>query len=473
MLVLALESSTSAAKAMLYDSEQGVLAVENESYTPDMDENGRQDTELVYLATMRVGRKAAQGRDIEAISVGGVWHSITVCDTAMRPVIATHIWTYSGASELCRSVREDKRLARDIYNRTGCMPNITYQPYTLKYLQQQGLDLTDKFFFSQAGYNFYRMTVERIETYNIASGMGFLDIRAKEYEDLILDYIGIEKNQLSPLGTYRDLRPLSGECARLLGVRSDIPVVPPHSDGALNQLGNGAYRPKFMTFSVGTSAAIRLSTDSPFLSEPAATWCYVGVDRWLSGAATAGACNCVNWFKDTLMGGRMSFWELGEKLLDDDNETPVFLPFLFGERCPGWQDERMGGFHEIKSTNGAQDLFRGLSEGILFNIYQCYLILEKSFGKPEQIILSGGILNSHRWTQMVSDIWGQEITISKSSQASLLGGVVLALFAAESSDELPDLPFGAKKTISPRPDAVNRYRDKFERYLYWYNNVKK
>jgi gluconokinase len=237
-------------------------------------------------------------------------------------------------------------------------------------------------------------------------------------------------------------------------------------------LGNGAHRPKFMTFSVGTSAAIRLSTDSPFLSDPAATWCYAGVDRWLSGAATAGAGSCVNWFKDTLMGGRMSFPELGETLLSD-NETPVFLPFLFGERCPGWQDQRMGSFHEIKSAYNAQDLFRGLSEGILFNIYQCYLILEKSFGKPEQIILSGGILNSHQWTQMVSDIWGQEITISQSFQASLLGGVVLAQFAGEPSDELPDLPLGAKKTISPRPGSGNRYRDKFERYLYWYDNIRK
>ena len=64
---------------------------------------------------------------------------------------------------------------------------------------------------------------------------------------------------------------------------------------------------------------------------------------WMSGAAVSGACNCIDWFREKFMGGRMSFAELdlGEEL---PGRMPVFLPFLFGERNPGWNDGRMGGF---------------------------------------------------------------------------------------------------------------------------------
>jgi gluconokinase len=468
MLVLILEASTSSAKAMVFDSERGVVALENESYAPSVDENGLQDTEGVYLATLRAGRKVAEGRDIAAVSVGGVWHSIAVCDSAMRPVTRTHTWIFTGTSGICRDVRADRRLSADIYNRTGCMPNVTYQPYALKYLAENGLCLREKLFSSQGGYNFYRMTGERLESRNIVSGMGFLNTHSMRYDDFILDYAGIEENQLGPLATYQDCRPLSKECAQELGIESGIPVVPPHSDGSLNQLGNNACSPGLMSFSVGTSAAIRLSTPAPILSDPAATWCYVGVEGWMCGAATAGACNCVNWFKDTVIGNRLGFKELEEGLLGEA-ETPVYLPFLFGERCPGWQDGRMGSFHELKGNCAAPDLFRGITEGILFNVYQCYRILERLSGTPEQIILSGGILNSPQWTQMAADIWRREISLSQISQASLLGGAALAMFAGGAIANLSGFSFGEMKTISPRPNLGSRYEKKYERYLYWYN----
>lgn len=36
MFVLVQEASTSAAKALLYDNESGIVTIQNEAYTPDM-----------------------------------------------------------------------------------------------------------------------------------------------------------------------------------------------------------------------------------------------------------------------------------------------------------------------------------------------------------------------------------------------------------------------------------------------------
>lgn len=53
MLVLALESSTSAAKAMLYDTQAGCVALEQEPYGPAVSRGGQADTELVLEAARR------------------------------------------------------------------------------------------------------------------------------------------------------------------------------------------------------------------------------------------------------------------------------------------------------------------------------------------------------------------------------------------------------------------------------------
>ena len=176
MLVLVLETSTSAAKALLYDSENGVIDEDSRAYPSKISNNGEQDTEAVFRATLEAGNKVAAGKEIAAISVGGVWHSIAICDRSMNPVAPTYIWTFTKASDICHSVREDKKLTNRLYTQTGCMPNITYQPYTLRYLSDNGMDLKDKIFLSQAGYNFYRLTGEHLETASIISGMGNITV---------------------------------------------------------------------------------------------------------------------------------------------------------------------------------------------------------------------------------------------------------------------------------------------------------
>ena len=473
MLILVLEASTSAAKAMLFDADKGVIAIASEPYTPDIDiaNDGRQDTEKVFLSTLAVARKIAAGRDIAAIAVAGVWHSIAVCDTAMRPVLPTHCWTFTRAKEICRRIRNDSALSHKIYDRTGCMPNATYQPYTLMYLKENGVNLKNKLFASQAGYNFFRMTNERLETASIASGMGLVNTHERKYDEFILNLAGITQNQLAPLSTYKDTRPLTADCARALGIAAGIPVIPPHSDGALNQLGSGATQPRTMTFSVGTSAAIRLSSLTPILPATRATWCYIGVENWLCGAATTGACSCVNWFKDMLLQNKWTFAQLETELpeLPDETNTPVFLPFLFGERCPGWNDERTGGFFDLKAATTIPQLYRAILEGVLFNIYQCYQELTALLGTPERIIMSGGILNSKAWSQMAADILGAPVQLSENSQASLLGGAALALHVAGALENIRDFPHDTPQTLHPQKSASELYNEKYHKYLRWYN----
>ena len=472
MLVLALESSTSSAKALLSDPEKGVVRTESCHYPPEFCKDGVTGTDEVYRLTMEMGRRVAAGEDVAAIALSCVWHSVAICDSGMRPLGNTYSWNFMKPSGMSERARQDTALADRLYRSTGCMPHVTYPRESLRYLRANGLDLRDKMLPSQGGYNFYQMTGEFLEALTILCGMGLVDVNTTQFDDFALEYAGVRRDQFGATATYRDARPLNARAAALLGVSPGIPVVPAHSDGALNQIANCAAVVGRMTFSVGTSGAIRLTTDRPVLPEGHQLWSYFGVTDWMSGAAVSGACNCIDWFREKFMGGRMSFAELdlGEEL---PGRMPVFLPFLFGERNPGWNDGRMGGFVDIRPEHTALEMYRALQMGILFNIYQCYEVLTQNVGVPQEIYVSGGILNSRRWTQMAADIFGTRMLCVKNLNASCAGAAVLAMHAAGVMDDVRAYTRDIEdaRVVAPRAEYTERYRKLYERYLWYYDRT--
>jgi gluconokinase len=469
MFILALESSTTSAKAMLYSTSEGVKNLVTKEYLTENNDGRTQDAEGVFLQTMQLGRQVSAGYKIDCIVLSGVWHSVFLCDKNMRPQTRVLSWADTSAADLCNQLRSNQEDVIRFYKTTGCMVNAIYPAFKLMYLKEQGYKLEDYYIFGQGSYNTYRLTGRRIVTDCMASGSGLLNIHRKRYEEEILKQIGIREDQLCEIVTYNDMVPLSEEGAKLLGMEPGIPVMPPCADGALNQVGVGALEEGIMTFSVGTSAAIRLTTAKPIIPEEPSTWCYLSPKLWLSGAATSGACNSTDWFRENFYPYSYSEIEINSYQVKD---TPVFLPFLFGERCPGWQDDKRGAFVGIQPYHTKADFYQAAQEGILFNVYQCYKVLSGQNGIPSKIILSGGILKSEFWTRMCVDIFGNEMEIPTTDQSSLMGAIVLACEGIGAIKDMKDFPFEAGRIIRPNPEKTGLYEKKFERYQYWYDKLK-
>ncbi len=296
MEILVLEASTTSAKAMLYHTQDGTFETAAREYGPEPSgDPAARDIEAVYRQMMAVGREVAEGKKIDMISLSGTWHSVALCSSRMEPQTPVYLWSYTGASELCRELRKDPAYVSSYYQRTGCMVNAIYPLFKLELLRRQGWKVEDCFPVSQGTYNTYRMTGQRVSTKCLTSGSGLLNIHTRDYDDASLEDFGLRRDQLSRLVEYDETFPLNQEAARLLGVTEGIPVIPTNSDGALNQVGVGALEPGVATFSVGTSGALRLTTEKPVLPEKPSTWCYLSPKAWLSGAATNGCCNCVDW----------------------------------------------------------------------------------------------------------------------------------------------------------------------------------
>ena len=474
MPVLALELSTASAKAMVFDAASGVLAKAREPLPYRSGAHGTLDMLEVYAALLRAGREAARGMDISAVSLSSSWHTLCVCDDRFEPLTPLFTWEYEGAKDLCARMRADSPLTERLYALTGCMPHITYPRQTLLYLKEQGFSLKQRRVLSQGAYCFHRLTGEFAETVNVQSGGGYINLECLGYEPYVLDMLGLQEGQhMGRLVDFCMTPPLLADAAEALGVLAGIPVVPAHADGALNQLSAAGGHKAYMSLSVGTSGALRMAAEVPKCSPGRETWAYYGVDTHLSGAAVAGACNCIDWFRTEFMQSRLSFEQLEEEGPLPRPDPPVFLPFLFGERCPGWQDERTAGFFDVRPSHRPADFYRAVQMGILFCMFQCYQPLCDLAGVPEKILVSGGILASGKWTQMLADIFRRGMTSCADLEASLRGASLLGLYAA---GELMDINqsvgcFVHGAELAPNPEMASWYQTQYQRYLHRYHQT--
>lgn len=471
MLVLALEASTSSAKALVFNDRAEVVAAVSEPYAPHIASPGLQDTQGVHQALLALGRSVAEGLDIAAVALCSTWHSIAVVDSGFQPVTKTYTWEYVGSTGISARMRQDEAIRDHLYYTTGCMPNATYPRQALLHLiEEEGLDLKNRLLMTQGAYIFHRMTGLYAESICTQAGGGFLELAKKRYSQDVLAMLGIDESQIGPLVTYKDVGSLNEESARALGIKSGIPVVPAHSDGAYNQIGSSCGKKGRMTLSMGTSGAIRLTTDAPMFGPNRETWNYYGLDNFISGAATAGACNCINWFKREFLKNRWSYQELEASRLFLAGDPPVFLPFLFGERCPGWRDDRRAGFLELEGYHTPEDCYLAIQLGTLFSLLTCYNPLVAMAGEPDEIIVSGGILNSRHWLQMLTDIFGRPMLCVENPNASAIGAAVVGLHTVGVLDDINDFAGEFDSATRIHPDGRNTawYQRQFSRYLDWY-----
>ena len=483
MKILALEASTTSAKAMLYDTRDASFDSVTHVYENDYSRFDRvRQAEETYQQMLRAGRELIEQADqkhpgedtasrIEMIALIGVWHSVFLLDRSLEPASPVYHWSHTGAAGVCTEIRRNEKRTKEYYHTSGCMVNAIYPFFKIEMMKRMGLPVADCYLMSQGAYNTFRMTGNRKSTRCLASGDGLLDVHAREYNWDGLREMGVETWQLSELIDSEITFPLVKEAAEILGVKSGIPVLPTNSDGGSNQIGAGAAREGIMTFSVGTSGALRLSTREALIPEEPSTWCYLSPKGYLSGAATNGCCICTDWAKKRLFPKGTSYQEIEEGITDRET-TPVFLPFLTGERCPGWNDDRLGGFQYVKEEHTASDLYLAVQEGVLFNLFQCYQSLTAVNPLPKQVMLSGGILKSPAWTQMCADIFGIEMSVTNVDQGSLLGGIVLGMEAAGILKSVSDYRPQVVRTIRPNPASREKFMVKYQRYLECYQKCR-
>src|SRR5205807_1816092 len=160
-------------------------------------------------------------------------------------------------------------------------------------------------------------------------------------------------------------------------------------------------------------------------------WCYRADRRRvvLGGALNDGG-NLAEWCRKTLQLGASAEVEREIAAMEPDAHGLTFLPFLAGERSPGWNAHARGAITGLRLDTKPAQILRAGMEAVALRFELIRALISESFPQARQIVASGGALReSPAWTQILADAMGRPVLPSAEPEASSRGAAMMTLEA--------------------------------------------
>jgi gluconokinase len=353
---------------------------------------------------------------------------------------------------------------------------------------------------SPGEYLFQRLFGEPVCSVSMASGTGLFEQERMDWDDEVLAAVGVRREQLSPLAEGHEPRAgLVGEWAQRLPVWRDVPWFPALGDGACSNVGCGCVTPDRVALMVGTSGAMRVlrrncelriancelqipagpgsmgvsEQEKPLIPHPSSLiphpsslippwgiWRYcVDRHRFLFGGALSNGGNLLAWLYDTLRLGPPEEVERELAAMEPDVHGLTILPFLAGERSPGWATNAVGSVVGLRWHTRPIDIFRAGLEAVACRFALLHELLGLVLPEEHQLFATGGaLLRSPAWLQIMADALGRPVVVTEELEASGRGAALLALEALGALPDLASVPVALGPTYHPNPARHARYR---------------
>lgn len=477
-LVLTLDIGTSSTRAILFDGRarpvEGVPAqIPNQLHTTP-DGGAEMDPAEILAGVIAAIDQALHLAGPLADQVGGVAMDTLVTnilglDAAGRPV--TPIYTYADT----RNAADAAALRREldlsaVIDRTGCRIHTSYLPARFRWLERTQPDLLKaaRHWVSIGEYLLGEFLGQRIVSYSVASWTGLLNRHLLSWDQDWLSRLPLDESQLSPLVDVD--QPLSGlraTWANRWPALKAVPWFPALGDGAAANLGSGCDSPQRVALTIGTSGAMRVVVDR-VSAVPEGLWAYrVDRRRALLGGATSEGGNVFAWFNQTLQLPPDVEGELAR--LAPAAHGLTVLPFVAGERAPGWRGEARASVIGFSQNTRPIEILRAGLEGVAYRFALIHRLLAPHLPSDHQIIASGsGLLNSPTWLQIMADVLGRPLIASAEKEASGRG---VALVALEALGVTGAEPAAVGGTYRPNGERHARYQEALEKQVDAYNKL--
>lgn len=385
----------------------------------------------------------------------------TLVGVNKRGKAVTPVFTYAD-SRPSRQVEKLQRTQdeRAVQERTGCRFHSSYLPARFLWLADTSPDLMGKVehWLSLGEYVYLNILGERACSVSTAAWTGLLNRHTLAWDDELLAELPVKPDQLSPVHDasepLENPRPAFAKRWPALANAKWFPAI---ADGYASNLGSDAAGPEVYALSLGTSGAARVLLEQQPDTIPEALWCYpVNRRQALLGGALNDAGRAVAWLRSLLnLPADAELMTALEAPPRDD--TPVVLPFLTGERSPGWAAHAQASFARMDASTSATALFRGLVEGVGLRLALIVEALRTRAPDVQRVVASGGAVEGlPTWQQILADMFALPVVQSLEGQATLRGTSLMALDVLAPDRERP--PAATGRTYEPNPDNAEAYR---------------
>lgn len=481
-LILTIDLGTSSVRAMLFDAQARPVPgqearVEHEvRITPDggAEFDARELVEAVSQCIDELLKTAGDlGSSIAAVGSATLVGNLVGVDDTGTAITPVYSWADTRSAAVAAQLRSELD-EREVHGRTGTLIRSSYLPAQLRWLEQSDASTFKqvKRWMSIGEYLHLQLFGKAAVSYSVASWTGLLDRRALRWDEPMLAASHITAQHLSPL-VDRD-QPMQGlrtPWAERWPMLAHIPWYPAVGDGAASSIGCGCTDQRRMALALGTSGAIRVTTTRAIEDIPPGLWVYrVDRERSLLGGALSEGGSIWAWMNDTLqLSDDPAQIEAELAAMEPDAHGLSVLPFLLGERSPGWHSDARAAVAGLSLHTKPIEILRAGLESIGYRFRELVNLVSREAHEVQEVVASGNpILRSPVWSQIIADVLQRPIIITAENEATSRGVAVLTLESLGLIDSLDQLPAALGQTFHPQPEHRAAYLAGAERHINLY-----
>lgn len=448
MLVVGLDASTTAVKAIAWDDAGSAVAegrAEIALSNPGLDA-WEQDAETWWTATVEslqtlARALGARASEIKALCVTHQRETFVLTDDAGTPLAPALVWMDARSRD--QVTRATEALGADKLHRLSGKPAcITPSFYKLlgQLARDPSLAARAPRVLDVHAFLIFRLTGNWVTSLPSADPLGLVDMAGRRWADELIAFAGIDAAKLPRLASAgTSIGVLSASVAKLAGLPTELPVIAGAGDGQCAGLGAGIVEPGRAYLNLGTAVVAGVLSHD-YVVDPAF--------RTLYAASGEGF-----FLESDLKGGTFTLTWLAEKWCNASTAAEVtrvlatlesaaaglpagangltLVPYWNGVMNPYWDDDASGIVVGFTGSHGPAHLYRAILEGVAFEERLHVDAIEKASGQRiHEMIVMGGGSKSDLWCQILADVLERPIVRARTSEATALGAGILAAVAA-------------------------------------------
>ena len=483
--VIGVDIGTGSTKATALNKEGKVIAVSQFYYPTSNPQAGysEQDPEIIWQAFAKcINEIISKVKQVpHTVSLSSCMHSLLVMNSNNQPITPLITWADTRSEKIAEGIRNSEE-AENIYKETGTPIHSMSPLCKISWFKENEKEIFKSAFkfISIKEFIWYRLfSAYQIDT-SIASATGLFNIEHFKWNTVSLELCGITTTHLSEIVPTDFIRKnLNLSIADILQIPSDTNFCIGASDGCLANIGSYAFGPGIAALTIGTSGAVRIAGTKPVVNYSAMIFNYVLDDTtFISGGPINNGGNVLKWLFRTFLNNTNPSKDDYADFFKNIETIPagcqglLFLPYLYGERAPVWNEQASGVFLGIKSFHTNAHFLRAALEGICFALKNILEILEASTVSITQLNVSGGFVHSNTWMQILADICGKKICLVQTEDASSIGAALLGMKAMKVITDYASLNPGIDITMEPNEKNQTVYESYYTVYKNLYQLLK-
>ena len=459
-LVLGIDSSTQATKALLVDAESGEVLEERRASHP----GGTEVDPRAWLAAVDEAAGPLLER-AEAVAVGGQQHGMVLLDEKGEVVRDALLWNDTRSAPQAQTLIEEMGGPEASVEEIGSLMVASFTASKLRWVRDHEPESAQRAASVLLPHDYVSLHLAEQGTAAFtdrgdASGTGYYSTRAEAWAPELAE---------RALGRALELPRLPGSPQEIMArTASGAAIAAGTGDnmGAALGLSQG---PGDVSVSIGTSGVCAMVSDSrPGDASGAVTGFADATGRFLPMATTINASRILEAARALLGVDHEELSRLALASVPGANGVTL-LPYFDGERTPNRPTARAT-LTGMSTATTREDVARAYVEGLLCSLADGIAALEDRTGTtPAGITLIGGAARSQAIRQLAPAIFGREVTIAPEGEYVALGAARQAAWALSGAQQPPAWEISGSRTVGaePTPQVLEAYRELKDRTESW------